>query len=474
MLGVNLIFQSTFLLLITSLINTERILVVSPIPIKSHVILNHVLVQLLLESGYKVTHITVAPQKTGHNNLRQIDVSSNTKMVNVKSILSNAKTESSRKHFTQLVTRLFSKVLQHDNAYKLLEDTKETFDLVIAEWLFSDMYTGLAALYDCPFIWFSSTEPHWMLLRTIHKDSASPNLIKDIYEKGTFTKIFRPLMAMRGKPMRSYEDMMSIASLVLVNSHLELSQAEDWPNGFKSIAGYHINENIKPLPKDLKRIMDNAKYGVIYFSFGSYMNGQDIPEEQIQRLINMFGGLKQTVLWKLELDFPRLPRNLYVLKWAPQQSILAHPNCILFITHGGILSKIESIHFGVPTIGIPIYGDQFVNIEASVMKGIAMRVDLSDSFAEDLNKAVVEMLGNPSYRREVKKLSSIYHNRTISPRGELLHWVNHTIRAGTPYQLRKSIIDEHKETLTTTLVVIIVSMTFVFKRILRKRLYNDK
>lgn len=68
--------------------------------------------------------------------------------------------------------------------------------------------------------------------------------------------------------------------------------------------------------------MDNAKFGVIYFSLGSYLDGNDIPEEEMDDLIDMFGELKQTVIWNLDLTFVRLPSNIHVVNWAPQQSIL--------------------------------------------------------------------------------------------------------------------------------------------------------
>lgn len=77
--------------------------------------------------------------------------------------------------------------------------------------------------------------------------------------------------------------------------------------------------------------------------------------------------------------------------------VSAHPNCILFITHGGVISKIEAVHFGVPTIGIPVYGDQFANVESSVIKGISIKVDISEYLARNIKNAIVEMLSVPRY-----------------------------------------------------------------------------
>lgn len=54
------------------------------------------------------------------------------------------------------------------------------------------------------------------------------------------------------------------------------------------------------------------------------------------------------------------------------------------------------MHFGVPTIGIPVFGDQYVNVQRAVKKGYAQKVDLSYSMAADLGKAIQNLLDNPT------------------------------------------------------------------------------
>ncbi|KAJ2954877.1 hypothetical protein O0L34_g3198 [Tuta absoluta] len=137
--------------------------------------------------------------------------------------------------------------------------------------------------------------------------------------------------------------------------------------------------------------MDDAKDGVIYFSLGSNLKSKDFPESIKKDLIKVFAELKEVVLWKFEEQYEDLPKNVHVTKWAPQQSILAHPNCKTFITHGGLLSTTEAAHFGVPTIGIPVFVDQFNNVDRAVHRGYALRVDLSYSLANDLRKAIKEI-----------------------------------------------------------------------------------
>lgn len=44
---------------------------------------------------------------------------------------------------------------------------------------------------------------------------------------------------------------------------------------------------------------------------------------------------------------------------------------------------------------IPTSGDQFVNAGRAVEKGYALKVDLSYEMADDLKKAINEVLNNP-------------------------------------------------------------------------------
>ena len=68
-------------------------------------------------------------------------------------------------------------------------------------------------------------------------------------------------------------------------------------------------------------------------------------------MLNVFQGLKHQVLWKWETEeMPVLPSNVHLMKWLPQQAILAHPNLKLFIHHGGQSSFQESLCHKKPTV----------------------------------------------------------------------------------------------------------------------------
>lgn len=79
--------------------------------------------------------------------------------------------------------------------------------------------------------------------------------------------------------------------------------------------------------QDLKSIMDSSKNGVIYFSMGSVWRSELIPKKITDGLLKVFGELKATVIWKYEGNLQNLPKNVHIVKWAPQQSILGKFLC---------------------------------------------------------------------------------------------------------------------------------------------------
>ncbi|CAB3233302.1 unnamed protein product [Arctia plantaginis] len=290
----------------------------------------------------------------------------------------------------QILSRELARLtLPNENVIRLLENTSEHFDAVIVDLMESEVYAGLSVLYNCPMLWAFSMGAHWEVVRLI-ADTASPaydidyyaidispltftqrikellsraewNFYKSFYtmpvEREIYEQTFGPLLAKRGRKLPDYEDVIYNASLIFGNEHNAVLSRPSTPQNFKYIGGIHIDDPVKPLPKHLQSLMDNAPNGVIYFSMGSFWKSKDLPVNMIRELLVMFGELKETVLWKFEVNLKDLPKNVYIVQWAPQQSILAHPNCKLFISHGGLLSSIETIHFGVPIIGVPLLFD---------------------------------------------------------------------------------------------------------------------
>lgn len=79
---------------------------------------------------------------------------------------------------------------------------------------------------------------------------------------------------------------------------------------------------------------------------------------------------------------------------------IEHKNIKAFVTHGGLMGIQESIYFGVPMIGIPLSGDQFVNAELISKKEIAIKVNLNEIAEAKFTNNLDDILRNPLYRYE--------------------------------------------------------------------------
>lgn len=72
----------------------------------------------------------------------------------------------------------------------------------------------------------------------------------------------------------------------------------------------------------------------------------------------------------------------------------AHPNIKGFITHGGLLSTMESLYHAVPLVGIPVFADQKMNIQLAKTYGYATMVPLEELNESNLFLALNQILND--------------------------------------------------------------------------------
>ncbi|XP_028166367.1 UDP-glucuronosyltransferase 2B15-like isoform X1 [Ostrinia furnacalis] len=499
-----------------SSIEGYKVLVAFPLPVRSLNLLGEGLVRHLLNAGHEVTYITAYPFKDPpKKNFRQIDLSSvksvfaNQNKLNTGYMMNNRHTNDIY-YVQELALNCAKATFADQNLQKLLQDTSESFDVVIADLLETEIYAGLSAVYDCPMVWLYSMGAHSVALRLVDQP-ANPAYASDYLtghippltfvqrveqlwahvqwyflkwffiqpeETVLYQRTFEPLLAKRGRPLPDYQELIYNASLMFSNEHNALGNVPAIPQNFRFVGGFHIEDPPKALPQDLQAIMDLSKHGVIYFSMGSTWQSKDIPESVTRGLLNMFGELKETVLWKYEENLPNLPPNVKIVQWAPQHSILAHPNLRMFISHGGLLSSTEALHFGVPTIGIPVMFDQYINVNKAVSSGYALSAELSDDLPNTLRPLIREMLDNPIYRQKAKQSSMIYHDRPVTAGKELVHWTEHVIKTkGAPHLRSPALRIPVYQKLYLDLLLVVVVLLFICKKALSlvfKKKVNQK
>nr|ANI22006.1 UDP-glycosyltransferase 40M2 [Spodoptera exigua] len=478
-----------------------KVLVCFPLPVKSLSILGQSVARHLMAAGHEVTYMTVYPLKNPPaKNFRQIDISSNVafvagdQMPSIEFILNNKLEMSSSRDIQLFGQEAARMTLNHENVKKFLEDPNERFDAIVTDLLETELYSGFAVLYECPMIWVYSMGAHWQVLRMIdvapspayNPDYLSSNInplsftqrVQELWtriqwqffktfftqreERRIYESVFGPILAKRGRTLPDYEDVIYNASLIFSNEHDAVSNRPSTPQNFKYIGGIHIEEPVKPLRKDLQDLMDNSKNGVIYFSLGSFLQSKTLPRKLIKEMLKMFGELKQTVIWKFEDNsLEDVPKNVQIVNWAPQPSILAHPNIKMFLTHGGLFSSIEAIHFGVPTIGIPVLFDQITNVNKAVLNGYALKVDLSHGLPKNLKTAINIMLNDDRYTNKAKELPSLNHDRLTKPGPALVYWVEYVGRTRGASHLRSPALHVPLyQRLYLDLLAIIFAITF--------------
>ncbi|CAH1389501.1 unnamed protein product [Nezara viridula] len=264
--------------------------------------------------------------------------------------------------------------------------------------------------------------------------------------------------------------MVSNRSIILTNSHFAVGYPVPLAPHRKEIGGINIRPP-KPLPKDLQTFMDQSKQGVIYMSLGSNVRVSDVANEDIREaFMSVFQELPYNVLMKWETDYPgKLPPNVRISSWFPQQDILAHKNCVLFITHGGYLSISEAVHFGVPLVGIPIFGDQPKNLLIVEEAGYGRLLRYRNITKDTVAWTVKEVLSNKRYKEEAMRRSKLFRDRRHSPAEEAAYWIEHAIKypnALTPKAAWLSFVQLHLIDVKLFLLAALISILYGISKLL--------
>ncbi|XP_062544090.1 UDP-glycosyltransferase UGT5-like isoform X1 [Armigeres subalbatus] len=356
----------------------------------------------------------------------------------------------------------------NDPAVKSLIDSNETFDLIILEIFMTDAMLGFCHHFKAPCIGVSTFgASKWTadLVGTPSPPSYVPNALLGFSDRMSFKeRLLNTLMSgieividkILDAPVQTniYEESFpgpkptlvelkkKAVSLVLLNNHFSINYPRPYATGMIEVGGMHINRVPKALPANIQSFMDNATDGVIYFSMGSNIKSKDLPKEKRDALLSVFSKLKQKVLWKWEDEkLPGKPDNVFIQKWWPQDDILAHHNVKLFITHGGLLSTTESLYHGVPVVGIPIFGDQYLNMAKAEIGGYGLTVGYADISEKKLSDAVKTILNDPQFKINALTISQRYRDQPMSPLELAVFWVEYVIRQKGAPHIRSAAMD---------------------------------
>ncbi|KAL1139130.1 hypothetical protein AAG570_009190 [Ranatra chinensis] len=370
------------------------ILVMLPLPLYSHTNTYMPIIKELAARGHNVTMVTPFKSK---------DIVPNLKIIPVKNDLPDdikgpAIMDISKMGvwmqlmgFWYYSLKVISNVLEEEPIQALIHDRGSHFDLVITETFF--MQEALVAfghkIFELSSGLYYYLPQQESIMRRYFNYTGSENL--------------PPLL-----------EQLKNTSITLVDSHFSMGYPRPYHSNIIEIGGLSV-KNLEDGEKDLQNFMDSADQGVIYFSLGSYLKSQDLDSITIGTLLTVFGKLKQRVLWKLDSEnVLELPSNVKIAQWFPQTSVLAHPKCLLFITHGGIHSIFEAAYNKIPVISLPVLADQSYNAKFAEESGFGITLNINQ-VTED------------RYKENAVRLSMITRDRPITVLKNTIYWIEYVI-----------------------------------------------
>ncbi|KAL7882285.1 hypothetical protein AOLI_G00091340 [Acnodon oligacanthus] len=241
------------------------------------------------------------------------------------------------------------------------------------------------------------------------------------------------------------------------------------------------HSKIHALPQDLEAFVNGSgDHGFVVFTLGSMVS--ELPEVKAKEFFDAFRQIPQRVLWRYTGVVPKdAPKNVKLMKWLPQNDLLAHPKAKAFITHGGTHGLYEGICNGVPMVMIPLFGDQGDNVQRMVARGVAETLNIYDITSEKLLVALRKVINDKSYKEKMMKLSAIHRDRPIEPLDLAVFWTEFVMRHKGADHLRPAAHDLNWVqyhsldvigflllVLVTVLFVTFKSCAFCFRRCLRK------
>ncbi|KAG7273499.1 hypothetical protein CRUP_015875, partial [Coryphaenoides rupestris] len=182
----------------------------------------------------------------------------------------------------------------------------------------------------------------------------------------------------------------------------------------------------KPLPRDLEPWY-SAEHGFIVFTLGSMVSS--LPESITAVFIEAFSRIPQKVIWRYTGPVPdNLPENVKIMKWVPQNDLLAHPGARAFITHSGSHGIYEGLCHAVPMVMVPLGGDQPDNAQRMVARGAGVVLDITTITVDDLLHALHEVINNTRYKESLKKLSAFHKDRPMDPLALSVYWTEYVMK----------------------------------------------
>ncbi|ETN65288.1 UDP-glucuronosyltransferase 2C1 [Anopheles darlingi] len=447
-----------------------RILGFNTSPSRSHVIVQDALMKELARRGHQVTMISPYKESESVPNYRKITIPIESWSKDFGSKMftnSNSKLEmfKSMPLMLKAASAAVNNTIRSPEVQRVLRE-KEGFDLVITG-IMSDGALGLAAVLNCPTIVVCPNTAMPFVNSMVGNPSPIgiiPSMMAGLSSALTFwgrvvnipgvffdelfgifwmsyqREVYSNLFPADRYP--SYDEARKNVSMVFLNHHVSKGNPRPYVPAMVEVGGLQIKETPSPLPEDIRKWIEGADHGVIFFSLGTNLLSSSMPPEKLDAILSTFRKLKQRIIWKWDSqDMPNKPDNVLLRDWLPQDDILAHPNVRLFIMHGGLGGIAESLFHGVPLVGIPMFGDQPANLAKVEKEGWVYVLEFSDLTQQTLTRAIETVLNDGSYKENVQRLAQLYRDRPQTAMETAVFWTEYVIRHRGATHLRYPGVD---------------------------------
>ncbi|XP_058665242.1 UDP-glucuronosyltransferase 1A1-like isoform X4 [Ammospiza caudacuta] len=195
-----------------------------------------------------------------------------------------------------------------------------------------------------------------------------------------------------------------------------------------------VNCAYKKLSQEFEAMVNaSGEHGIVVFSLGSMVS--EIPMKKAMEIAEGLGTVPQTVFWRYTGKAPpNLPKNVKLVKWLPQNDLLAHPKTRAFITHGGSHGVYEGICNAVPMVLMPLFGDQMDNAKRVESRGAGLTLNILEMTSTDISNALKAVINDKTYKENIQRLSDLHLDRPIHPLDLAVHWVEFVMRhKGAPH-----------------------------------------
>ncbi|XP_072161474.1 UDP-glucosyltransferase 2 isoform X2 [Bemisia tabaci] len=443
------------------------VLVFLPNPLRSHYDQVEPIFYALALRGHNVTVVSPYPPKDQTSNLRHIFLSADRFMKHTAADWNMMELSLTDDQFSidqwKLHADVFVPEVLGSTVFGDLTRGASRFDLVFLELFFGqEALAVLGHIFDAPVVTYASfghtpdvlrfagaanavAYLPYMELRTAGPLSLFQRLRNTwmqyasmLYHEYWYYPQHDALLAKYiSKPLPRIRDMLHNISLYLLTGNVAVDGAKLYPPHVIEISELNI-KGTNPLDEEIKVIMDQAENGVIFFCFGTLLQASSFRKEAVNTFLSVFKELKQTVLWKSNLNASDwdIPKNVHMRNWFDQPSILAHQNCVLFLTHGGLSSMMEAIRYAVPVAGMPFYGDQWRLLAYAEYLGYGLRLEYKNLTQKSLSWVIKTVLEDPTYKENIRRASKILSDKPMTSLETAVYFLEYVVRHKGAHHLK--------------------------------------